>query len=407
LRYFEVNPIYEEHLKAAGLTSAEAVLMLPALIVSGHPDRNVALVRVGTGDGSLACVLKREHRVPWKERLRNACMGFGPVSKSQREAIMLKMVRQMGIGCPEWVATGEDDCGRAFLLMRELESAIELRQYLRNRTNNGPGSHLRLAQELGRIIARLHNAGIRHADLYAKHVYVDVRDSGIHLIDWQRSSRLRRLPWRDRFRDLAALDATLDESVVTAPERFACLRAYIDESDIRTRIRRTQLAQAMRLVTRRRDALLRNHKVQEMRHSAQACARPRVIWRDGEALCVTEAFDKRVGASIPDWLRYDQTAVHGRNAERSLPIRAGGLRCAELIFRRETRIFAGLSAWLRGKQLVSSSVRQAGRLFREQQHGSGTRQVLAFGQQQRSPWCVESFILTEDPRVPAAGGVQE
>jgi hypothetical protein len=188
---------------------------------------------------------------------------------------------------------------------------------------------------------------------------------------------------------------------------MACLKAYLDESEIQPGRQSAKLTIALRSVVLLREALLRNRKVQQMRHSAPACGRSRVIWRDGEALCVTEEFDNSLGSSIPDWLQYDRTAAPGRNAERSLRIHASGLKCAELTFRRETQIFAGLSAWLRGKQLVSSSVRRAGRLFREHHEGNQARKVLAFGQRQRSPWCVESFILTDAPCMPAAGGERE
>ena len=62
-----VNPAQADVLRAAGIRTAEDVLALPEEIVSGHPDRQVSRVRLG----DVVAYLKKEHRVPWRERLRN------------------------------------------------------------------------------------------------------------------------------------------------------------------------------------------------------------------------------------------------------------------------------------------------------------------------------------------------
>src|SRR5439155_4940842 len=127
MAFIEINPRYRELLESAGLTTPEAFLALPSVILSGHPDRNVGRVRIGTGRNSVQAFLKREHRVPWKERLVNVWQGFGNVSKSEREAMTLRALKENGIPCSDWLAVGEDESGTAFLLVRELEEAVDLR----------------------------------------------------------------------------------------------------------------------------------------------------------------------------------------------------------------------------------------------------------------------------------------
>src|SRR5438128_12219098 len=67
--FVEVAPRYRPFLRHLGLIEADHFLALPAVIVSGHPDRHVGRVVLGTGAEVVAVFLKREHRVPWPARL--------------------------------------------------------------------------------------------------------------------------------------------------------------------------------------------------------------------------------------------------------------------------------------------------------------------------------------------------
>src|SRR5262249_11473678 len=155
MTFVEVNPKYQELLREQALLSAGQFLDLPGAIISGHPDRNVAQVAVG----KLSAFLKREHRIPWRDRLANAWAGFGFVSKSCREARTLDALARLGIGCPEWIAAGEDGRGRAFLLIRELTGTVDLRVFLGEGRAAPRPTRYRLARKLGEAIARLHQSG--------------------------------------------------------------------------------------------------------------------------------------------------------------------------------------------------------------------------------------------------------
>lgn len=143
------------------LTDAE-ILDLPGEIVSGHADRHVARVEV---DGRV-CYLKRQHRVGWRERLRNWRLGFGWVSKCEREARVIAALDRAGFPHPECVAFGEHESGRAYLLVEGLKGVVELRDHL----SDNP-----LSPELGSRVAELHAAGFTTPDLTAKHVFVGTR----------------------------------------------------------------------------------------------------------------------------------------------------------------------------------------------------------------------------------------
>jgi len=403
--YLRVNPRYRGQLERHGLTSARSLLSLPAVIISGHPDRNVSRVLLGTGSDALPAFLKREHRVRWKQRLANFFDGFGLVSLSHREAIALRQLRRAGIECPNWIAVGADGQGRAFLLVEELAGYVELRRFLADATLS-LRERRRLARNIGESVAHLHNAGFVHADLYAKHFLIDPRDFRLSILDWQRSHRRHRVNRRHAWRELAAIDATLDDKIAGPRERLVSLRAYIsarlaasrrrarsalrsEDSASRLNEGKKLFAEAVADIREWRAMLLRRRHVREARQVASA--RQELIWLDNEALCVTPEYYREHGASLPAAMSLSRNQVACEST--SLP------QGAKVFFvqRRMDRVFAWLASWFGGRPVVAPEVRQAGLLFRLQRYGVRTSRLLAFGQRQVSPWRTESFLLTEPP----------
>src|SRR5262245_28634748 len=118
--FVESHPSYRVLLRDVGLRRAGDFVRLSGEIISGHVDRNVAIVELGPSTNRIRAYLKREHRLTWRDRLLSAWAGFGLVSKSVREARTLQLAASAGIDVPEVLAAGEDEQGRAFLLVREI-----------------------------------------------------------------------------------------------------------------------------------------------------------------------------------------------------------------------------------------------------------------------------------------------
>ncbi|HEY8506159.1 MAG TPA: lipopolysaccharide kinase InaA family protein, partial [Gemmataceae bacterium] len=209
-----------------GLAAAD-FLDLPGEVVSGHADRHVRRVALGGGPAARFAYLKREHRVRWGERLKNALAGFGWASKSRREARVLRELERAGLAlAPHWLAYGEDGRGRAFLLVEEVPGGVELRRWLAS----APAPRRRaLAARLGKGLAALHRHGFDLPDLSAKHVLVDPETLEITLLDWQRARRRVPLPWPRRVSALAALHASTSEALAGPRERARMLCHYLKE----------------------------------------------------------------------------------------------------------------------------------------------------------------------------------
>jgi tRNA A-37 threonylcarbamoyl transferase component Bud32 len=352
--------------------------------------------------------IKREHRVRLHDRIAAWLAGCGFASKSVREARALEAVHKAGIGCPEWIAYGEDDRGGAFLIIRALAGAVELRQHLQTLTQTW--ERRRLARRLGAALARMHAVGIDHPDLYSKHVFVSADGHDFHFLDWQRS-RFRRVDNRRRARDLAALNATLDGESASARERMACLDAYVhavfgfasagpaSSTERKAREFRRFLFSAVRRET---DRLLRKRRIREACDSTHVAQE--LIWLNGEALCITPRFLEELNGSVPDWLRLEKTAWSKADAISTLTALPGG-REGLLIRRRRIQPLYRLWTELRRKPLMTPEASLAGALFRRQRRGESAPRLLAFGQRRTSTWQTESFLLTEPP-APAVGREQ-
>jgi tRNA A-37 threonylcarbamoyl transferase component Bud32 len=396
MAFVEINARYQKTLEQWGLTRFEQFQELPALVVSGHPERHVAQVVLGDGPGAIRAYLKRQHRVAYSERLRNAWAGFGLASKSYREYLVLQALRNANIGCPDPIAAGEDGQGRAFVVVREVTGTLDLRLFLGDRLAEKPPERRRFLRLLGETLARIHDAGFTHPDLYAKHVLVDPESGLLRFLDWQRSRRRRHVTWRERWRDLAALHATLADPLATTPERIACLCTYLRAS-VQVPVPRSFLMEAIQEIDRRARRLRHRRRIREQRQVPVEVGTQNLIWLKGEALCVTREFREEMQGKIPEWLDQPEQAFPRRNQLRRSEVYLPGPRKAHLVHRWVNRPLRWLWACLRRRRLTSPEVEQAGTLFRLQRFGVATPRLLAVGERHPLPWRTESFLLTEPP----------
>jgi hypothetical protein len=374
-----------------GLIAAADFIDLPGEIVSGHANRHVVRVVFGRGLNRAVAYLKREHRVPWRERLWSFCAGFGWASKSEREVRVLHCLRKAGLPVPRWLAYGEDGDGRAFALVLGVAGAVDLRTYLAS--EHRPAQRRDLARRLGQSLARVHAAGFDCPDLLSKHVLVRRRGPVPFLIDWQRTCRSRRVRWPVRIGELAMLHATLADDLAMPRERLACLRAYL----LKALGRRPELRPWVQMIVRRRAHLLRRRSVQDLRRPPLTGGAQRLRWVGGEALAVTRGFWRACRGRVPDWLFETARTPVAAPRERSFLWR--GQRVVLRQFSRASRLRRWWNA-IRGRHEIAAGPRLGGLLFRQQRCGAPGPRPLAFGQRPDGG----SFILlrSNDGGLPGA-----
>jgi tRNA A-37 threonylcarbamoyl transferase component Bud32 len=404
MAFVEIHSRCRPPMARLGLAKAEDFLALSGVVCSGHLDRHVARVRLGSDPDAIPALLKREHRIRWRDRLANALAGFGFVSKSRREFAFLTTLEANGIGCPQAIAAGEDN-GRAFLLIRELSDWRDLRKELEQLRSAPLCQSFTLARKLGETLAEMHGAGVEHRDLYSKHVLVRTRPAACPqfcFLDWQRGRQRGRLNWANRWRDLAALDATLAGELASPRLRLQALRAYLKRcAEIRAGLGRLSeprpsgsgptLAAAAHEIRRLSLRLQQRRRIREMRQPPLPLGTQNLIWIDGEALQVTREFRDELGGQIPDWLRETRPAAPLSVQTVPLP----GLRFAELVTRWANRPWRCLWAWLRRQPVVAPELESMKTILRLERYGVVMPRLLAAGQKRTGPWQMESFLLTE------------
>jgi hypothetical protein len=385
------NPGYREFLDRQELKSPDDFLSLQGVVVSGHPDRHVVRVELGAGTDAVSAFLKREHRVPWKERIGNLLGGFGFVSKSIREARMLDSASRAGIGCAEWIAAGENSRGQAFLLVRAVIGAVDLRAYL-DRLSPRPAARRRFLRTLGEAIARLHSAGFDHPDLYSKHILVQPGSELVHFIDWQRSRRVPSLGRWQRCHNLAALHATLADRLASPRDRLVCLRWYFESVEspatVRSPSSRREWKAAIQTIVGHANRLMTRRRILDLRHQPSISANQQLVWLDGEAMCVTPKYLAILHGRVPDYLSVSPTltTVTIEDGSRGLLLR-----------RQRRRPLARFAARLGRKRLTSPELEAAAIVFRLERFGLSGPRLLAVGQRDSFPWTTDSFLLTEIP----------
>jgi tRNA A-37 threonylcarbamoyl transferase component Bud32 len=403
--FLRVQAGYRKLFAVGRLSTLEQIFDLPHVVVSGHASRQVARLRIGSGEGVEAYV-KREQRVLWRQRLSNALAGFGWVSRSEREAGVLRQLHEAGVSCPEVLAWGESANGRALLLVAELKQAVDLRQWLGETKGSPLADKLGCARRLGSAIAAIHRAGFEHRDLYAKHIVVVRPDKSraatepsIAFLDWQHALKRRRVSWPRRFRDLAALHATVADHLASPRERLACLRAYLKsaklEDDLVRRLGVTTFRDAAISIERHAQILLRRRRIREIRDQAPAGRSQNIVWAEGEAVCLTHRFHLELGNRLPAWLKVASPSDNEPQLHHHQLALPGGWR-ARLVRRRTSSWLSWLWARICGSRVTSPEIENAGLLFRLERYGVRIPRLLAFGQRQDSPWQSESFLLTEE-----------
>jgi len=379
------HPARGEVLRSRGLLTAEQLLGLPGEVVSGHADRHVVRVELAGG----VYYLKRQHRVGWRERLRQRLAGCGWASRCEREARLLQQLESAGFACPNWVAVGEDGRGRAFLLVEELAGFVELRRLLSD-NRLSLTDRRGLAERAGQAVAELHAAGFTTPDLTAKHVFVSPDSLAVALIDWQSARRVPGVHTLSRLRALAALHASLADHLATGRERLRFLWAYRRAAGAEFP-RSNRTSEYARIINSYAGAARSRRSIRDQRQPA--AGGQRLVWLAGEAVCAVPDVAAVWPAPAVASPFYQDEPPDGRDATIRLPDGRPGV----LSRFRSVAPLGRLVAWVRGRPWRSPGATLGRVLFHLERYGIPAPRLLAFGQRETGPATGDSFALHEPP----------
>lgn len=342
------HPRYQTWLRKLGLDSVSAIWQSAGEVVSGHPSRHVCRIPLAQGR---SLFLKREHSVGWRIRLRNRLAGFGPISRSEREAITLQYLDRIGLPVPSWLAYGTTGDGRAFLLLDECAGSVSWRQL------DFDERHI---EAIGRTIAGFHDAGVATPEISAKHLFVDRSTGRISLIDWQNSPPPAPVAWRDRINSLGRLIASITKDISIDH----LLDSYLNAC----RGPVPQLSDCRSLVFSKPN---HSHRKSSSESPNTCTSEVRFIWKNDERLVIV------AGADWPgEWDRAERTQCREWTTWNPL---------------------GRLAAFVRSQPWRSPAAHVARRLVQFQHHNVPAPRIRAYGQTLGSFARSRCFVLIDQP----------
>lgn len=179
------------------------------------------------------------HRgVGWGEIFKNWLTLRAPVLGARQEWRAIQALERAGVPSMRAVAFGERGSNPAqqhsFIITEELASTISLEDYCRDWRTQPPPVVLKwaLIDEVARMTAAMHQAGVNHRDCYICHflLHIDQQVSPgqlrLSLIDLHRAQVRSRVPRRWRDKDLTGLYFSALDIGLTQRDKLRFLRRY-------------------------------------------------------------------------------------------------------------------------------------------------------------------------------------
>lgn len=190
--FFYLDEQFIEVLKKNGLNDFEALWNAKAELVDepnigrgGHSD--VGILRLLNNGSEQSFFLKRQVN----HNCRVLSSPFSGIPLAIREWLNIKRLKKAGIQTIDVVCVGRYLSGgdRAILVTRALDGFQTIRDWLSQKP--GEKQRERVMTALGKLIGKLHRAGIRHGSLYRKHVFVSIdTPEDIRFIDLEKSKSI-------------------------------------------------------------------------------------------------------------------------------------------------------------------------------------------------------------------------
>ncbi len=213
--------------------------------IGQRSDRVRMRIELDGPEGSQVFYLKRHHGPGLLGRLARGSGISRKVSAGRQELINVLHLKRAELATMNVAAVGEGEGGAgSFIMVEELLGYEPLDGFLKGflaRTDQ-PGwlqTKRELIRAVGSYVRKLHAAGMDHRDLYLCHLFVRPEDpaESLSLIDLQRICKLRRIRWRGKLKDLAALNYSAGQVGISRTDRLRFALEYFQRPRLNRRQR--------------------------------------------------------------------------------------------------------------------------------------------------------------------------
>lgn len=236
-----INQRFKEELKALGLLEKDALFTFEQgseLHKPGLGGRTRLRFEAVANGHRTWFYLKRTRRPKWADQWSRISSGTLRHSGAWHERYLIKQLGRHRIPAPVVVAYAEKMIAgyeRTGALVTRAIVGQSLEKFVPKHFTRSPDTaellrRRRWMRQLASLIRRFHRAGFCHRDLYLSHVFISLgcqRDPVFSLIDLGRAFRMT---WRRRrwiVKDLAALNFSAPEKIISNTDRVRFLKAYL------------------------------------------------------------------------------------------------------------------------------------------------------------------------------------
>jgi len=207
------------------------------------PERSTVSFDLKNGNQAINVFLKRYYSLPFVERLTSPFNLFLPYT-ALREWKNILIFHKVDLPTVTPIVAGMKRRGllgkESFLLTKGLERTIRLDDFLPDRFSPPLTSKMilekrALIRQLALLTQKMHNLGFNHRDFYLCHILIrrDVPQGWkLFICDLHRVDRRRKVSMRWRVKDLAALNYSAPETLISLRDRIRFMKQYLSREKL-------------------------------------------------------------------------------------------------------------------------------------------------------------------------------
>jgi len=215
------NASFEDLIARHGLRDIDAVMQREDGEIIKHAIAQRKTVRLRLPGGSLV-YLKRHYPVSIFKTITNY-LKLAPELTAFDEFENIIAFHRAGLPTITPIAAGRRR--GSFLITEALESCTRLDDYL-GQAKLAHAARVTLICRVADLIKKMHAAGFNHRDLYLCHILRDGQGN-LYIIDLHRVQHRAAVPGRWLVKDIAALNYSALEGIISRTDRLRFLKAYL------------------------------------------------------------------------------------------------------------------------------------------------------------------------------------
>ncbi len=222
------------------------------------PERKTVRLSLNSANGVFKAYLKRHYPMPLSGTVLQLLKLTLPKTAFD-EFRNITEFHRAGIPTMLPVAAGITGCGflktESFLISKALEGCTRLDNYLSEHSQLSADVKIKIIKAAALMVKKMHACGFNHRDLYLCHLLIDA-SAEVFIVDLHRVDIRKQVPVRWKVKDIAALNYSAPQGIVSRTDRLRFLKIYLGTD----RLTATEKCFALKVLKKTEKMLKHNRK---------------------------------------------------------------------------------------------------------------------------------------------------